>query len=365
VNGLNPTTTLLGAGIAYIVAGRYYGIPMPVQPLKAFAAVAVTAEAAPQVIAAGALWMSFILALLAATGLITALARVVPVGVVRGIQLGLGFLLVKNGWQFVVDEPFLIGGSRETFSLAGSVLPWALPVALAGGLLLLALLPFKRVPAALVLLVAGGIVGAYAAPPGTFSGLSPGPAAFSPNLPGFSDFLVALPLLVVPQIPLTLGNSVIATSDAARSYFGKRARRVTPQALCSSIALGNLWAGLAGGLPMCHGCGGLTAHYRLGARTPLSTAIVGATLIIVALALGGAALEARSVVPYAVFGVLLAYVGVEHFRLGWSAPDAWSRTLALFTAGVAIAFGGNLAVGAAFGLGLAAVAGLARRALPS
>lgn len=351
VNGLNPTTTLLGVGIAYIAVGHYYGLPMPVQPLKAFAAVAVTAGAAPQVIAAGALWMSFILALLAVTGLISVLARVVPVGVVRGIQLGLAFLLVENGWQFVFDEPFLIGGSHESFSLAGSVLPWSLPVALAGGLLLLGLLPFKRVPAALILLVAGGAIGIYAAPPGTFSGFSLGPASFSPHLPGLSDFMVALPLLVVPQIPLTLGNSVIATSDAARSYFGERARRVTPRALCSTIAVGNLWAGFAGGLPMCHGCGGLTAHYRLGGRTPLATTIVGVALVLVALLLGGAALEARAIIPYAVLGVLLAFVGVEHFRLGWSSPDSWSRAVALFTAGAAILFGGNLAIGAAFGVG--------------
>jgi sulfate permease, SulP family len=353
VNGLNPSTTLLGVGIAYIAVGRYYGLPIPVQPLKAFAAIAITAQAAPPVIAAGALWMSALLALLAVTGLIDVLARVVPVGVVRGIQLGLAFLLVKNGWQLVMDEPFLIGGTRLTFEFAGETLPWALPVALAGGAILL--LPFDRVPVALVLLVAGALVGFYAASPGTFSGFSLGPASFSPYLPGLSDFLVALPLLVVPQLPLTLGNSVIATSDAARSYFGVRARKVTPRALCSTIAAGNLWAGLAGGLPMCHGCGGLTAHYRLGARTPLATTIVGATLIVVALLFGGAALEARSIIPYAIFGVLLAYVGVEHFRLGWSVPDGISRLLALFTAGAAIYSGGNLAVGAAFGLGLAAI----------
>lgn len=355
VNGLNPTTTLLGVGTAYIAVGRYYDLPMPVQPLKAFAAIAITTQATPQVIAAGALWMSLLLSLLAATGLIDVLARMVPVGVVRGIQLGLAFLLVKNGWQFVMDEPFLIGGTQMTFELAGHTMLYALPVALLGGALLLLLLPFRWVPAVLVLLVAGGLVGSYAAAPGTFSGFSLGPASFSPYLPSPSDFLVALPLLVVPQLPLTLGNSVIATSDAARSYFGVRARKVTPRALCSTIAAGNLWAGLAGGLPMCHGCGGLTAHYRLGARTPLATAIVGGSLIAVALLFGGAALEARSIIPYAIFGVLLAYVGVEHFRLGWSSPDVFSRLVALFTAGAAIYFGGNLAAGAALGLGLVAL----------
>ena len=361
VNGLNPTTTLLGVGVAYVLIGRYYGLPMPVQPLKAFAAVAIATQAAPQVIAAGALWMALLLALLGATGLVSVLWRVVPIGVVRGVQLGLAFLLLQNGWKFIMNEPFLIGGQRETFELGGYTLPWAVPIALAGAALLFALLPLKRVPAALVLLVLGGIVGFYATPPGTFSDLSLGPASFSPSLPGWSDFLVALPLLVVPQLPLTLANSVIATSDAAKSYFGQRARKATPRALSFSIAASNLWAGLTGGLPMCHGCGGLTAHYRLGARTPLATTIVGTMLVTVALLFGHAALEARGIIPYAVFGVLLAYVGVEHFRLGWAVPDAWSRAIALFTAGAAIVFNGNLAIGAAFGLFAAALVWLLRQ----
>jgi SulP family sulfate permease len=323
--------------------------------------VAIATQAAPQVIAAGALWMTFLLVLLGATGMVQVLWRIVPIGVVRGVQLGLAFLLVQNAWKFIMDEPFLIGGQRETFELAGYTLPWAVPVALAGAALLVALLPLKRVPAALVLVIFGGIVGFYATPSGTFTGLSLGPASFSPSLPGGSDFLIALPLLVVPQLPLTLANSVIATSDAAKSYFGQRASKATPRALSFSIAAGNLWAGLAGGLPMCHGCGGLTAHYRLGARTAMATTIVGVTLVGVALLFGHAALEARGIIPYAVLGVLLAYVGVEHFRLGWAVPDGWSRALAFFTAGTAIVFAGNLAIGAAFGLGAAALVWLVKK----
>lgn len=361
INGLNPTTTFLGVGLAYILAGRYFGIPMPVQPLKAFAAVAVASHASPEVIAAGALWMSLILGLLAATGLVDALAARTPVGVVRGIQLGLGLLLLKNGWEFVANKPFFIDGQRPTAALGGVSVPLGVPVAVAAGVLLVALLRWPRLPSTPVLLVFGGLAGAAVGPHAAPAGLALGPAPWAAHAPAVGDLLVALPLLVVPQLPLTLANSVIATSDAAAAYFGERARRATPRALSLSIALGNLWAGLAGGLPMCHGCGGLTAHYRLGARTPLATTIVGGVLVVVAVLFGAAALQVRSVIPYAIYGVLLVYVGYEHLKLGWAVPDRAARGVAVLTAGAAMAFNGNLAVGAAAGLGLWAVAWVARQ----
>lgn len=361
VNGLNPTSTLLGVGLIYILAGRYFGIPMPVQPLKALAALAIASQVSPQIIAAGALWMSLLLIILAASGLVNTLARWTPIGVVRGVQLGLGLLLLKNGWDFIVAKPFLIGGQRETLALAGQLVPWGIPTALAGGVLLFALLRWSRLPAALVLLVLGGLVGVATAPPGTFPALPLGPAAWEFNFPAGGDFLVALPLLVVPQLPLTLANSVLATSDAASTYFGPRGRSATPRALSFSIALGNLWAGLAGGLPVCHGSGGLTAHYRLGARTPTATAILGVVLIAVGVLFGAAALEARSVVPYPVFGLLLAYVGIEHLKLGWAVPHRAARLVALLTAAAAMAFDGNLAIGAAAGIVAATLVRLARR----
>ena len=35
VNGVNATSIFLSAGLLYIAAGLYYGVPVPVQPLKA------------------------------------------------------------------------------------------------------------------------------------------------------------------------------------------------------------------------------------------------------------------------------------------------------------------------------------------
>jgi SulP family sulfate permease len=113
-----------------------------------------------------------------------------------------------------------------------------------------------------------------------------------------------------------------------------------------SIALGNLWAGFAGGLPVCHGSGGLTAHYSFGARRPLSTAMIGVTLIAVALMFGHAGLVIRHVVPLPFFGLLLLFVGIQHARLAMGVASAVDAGFVLLTGALTVAFDGNLAFAA-------------------
>lgn len=323
VNGLSPTSTLLGAGITYVLAGLYFRIPMPVQPLKAFAVIAVAQQLAPGVISAGALLMAAALALLAGTGLVGLLARVVPLTAVRGVQVGLGLLLIKNAVETFWTKPFFIGGARRFVDIGAGDLFAGVPLSLVvgGGMTALLLLAaWRRWAPAVLVLAAGAALGLALGAGEAFRGAVLGPAPVRFGVPSAADFATALTLLVVPQLALTLANSVIATVDAARVYFGETAARVTPRRVSVSIALANVWAGLAGGLPVCHGSGGLTAHYRLGARTPVATLFVGALLVLIAVMFGRAALPVRGLVPYAVFGALLLYVGWQHLQLGLRLP---------------------------------------------
>jgi SulP family sulfate permease len=350
INGLNPTSTLLGVGVIYIAAGWYFGLPMPVQPLKALAAIAIAREMSPDVIAAGALLMSLSLAFLAATGLIDRLYAVVPSAVIRGVQFGLAYVLIRGAIR-LLEKPLSPDAAQYTFDLGGASLP--LMVALAPLALLAILILVKRpvVPASVVILAAGIGVGLYL---GRWEGdvTALGPAGFSMGFPDGEAFATAAAVLLTAQLPLTVANSVIATTDAAKHYFPAQAERATPKRLSLSIALGNLWAGLFGGLPNCHGCGGLTAHYRLGARTPTATTILGVTLIAVALVFGSVAQSARALVPLPFFGILLLYVGIQHIAL---AANVERRSDLLFVglAGALTAlFDGNLAYAA--GITLAA-----------
>ena len=58
--------------------------------------------------------------------------------------------------------------------------------------------------------------------------------------PTKADFTFALFALVVPQIPMTLGNAVMAYADLSKHYFGDSSKRVTYKSACISMALANL-----------------------------------------------------------------------------------------------------------------------------
>lgn len=104
-NGLSPTAVLLPAGLLYLVVARVYRLPVAVQPLKAFGAVAIAAGLGADVIAAGALLMGAIFLLLGLGGGLDRVARFFPTPVIRGVQLSVGLLFVKVAWGLVTDPP--------------------------------------------------------------------------------------------------------------------------------------------------------------------------------------------------------------------------------------------------------------------
>ncbi len=349
VNGINPTSTLLGVGIAYIAAGWYFRLPMPVQPLKAFSAIAIAQAVTPSVIAAGALLMSLAMFLLAATRGVEYLTRVISLPVVRGVQFALGLVLIRSAVKMVLSKPFLIGGEGQRYlDIGGLDVSVGLLVGIGSLVLLLLFLWRPWLPGAAVVAVGGVLVGLLLGDGEAH--LTFGPVPMSLAWPPLADFETALVMLVIPQLPLTLTNSVVATVDTARTYFGPDSARVTPVRTSLSIAAGNLWAGLVGGLPMCHGSGGLTAHYRTGARTPVATTVIGLVLILVALLFGLSALDVRSLMPYAVLGALLIYVGAQHLLLGLKVSSLPHLAVVGLVGLVVLMPFGNMAVGAGAGL---------------
>ncbi len=306
LNGMNPTAVFLTAGLLYAGAGLYYRLPIPVQPLKAMSALALALHVGPAAIAAAGALMGVILLLLGATGLAGHVARIFPWPLVRGIQLGIGLLLMKTGWGLISGPLFGVPGAAH----AGG--PALASVAL-GGLALLALVRFApghRVPTSLAVLGAGAALGLALG--GDLPRLQPGPAPLAPALPAGTDLALALTALVLPQLPLTLGNAIVATADAARCYFGSQAHRVTARALAVSLGLANCLAGVIQGMPVCHGAGGLTAHYRFGARTGAAPLMMGLICLALAAGLGRSAAAFLGLTPLPVLGAFLAYVGLEH-----------------------------------------------------
>jgi SulP family sulfate permease len=343
LNGINATAAFVLVGLAYAGTALYFRVPVPVQPLKAFAAAAIALGLSAETIAAGALLMSAAMALLAASGLAGWLAARFPVVLVRGIQAAVALLLAKAAIELA---------ERGNWEGLPTIAPAAsLAMAVAACALLFSTRRSHVLPGSLVVLAAGIVVGISVG--GLPSGIHLGPETVNLAVPDMHAFGTALTALVIAQLPLTFGNSVVATADAERSYFGDRARRVRPNRLAASIGTWNLAAGLAGGLPMCHGAGGVTAHYKLGARTAGATLLAGVLFGSLGLALGDSLPALLQVLaPGALAGMLL-YVAIQHALLAGRLEHAGDRMIAACVGGVTVA-SGNLAIG--FGVGALAVA---------
>ncbi len=340
LNGLNATAVFVVTGLVYAGTALYFGVPVPVQPLKAFAAAAIALHLSAATLAAGALLMSAAMTVLGAGGLADWLARRFPQVLVRGIQASVALLLARAAVDLAEQ-----GNWPGLPSISAGV-----GVAMAV-LACVTLFACRRIslPGSLLVLAAGAAVGLAV---GGAPSLAAGPQPVSLSVPGGGAFAVALTSLVIAQLPLTFGNAVVATADAERSYFGLLARRVRPGRLALSIGAANLGAGLAGGLPLCHGSGGVTAHYKLGARTGVST--LGAGLLFVALGLGlGSSLPAllQTLAPGALAG-MLAYVAIQHGILAGRLERLDDRLIAAGV-GLTTLLADNLAIG--FGAGLAVV----------
>ncbi len=358
VNGLPATSVFFGVGVAYLLTGLFYRLPIPVQPLKAVAAIAIARGLPGTTVAAAGWWMGGLLLLFALTGLYRWLDRFFTRPVIRGIQLGLGLMLVQSGLMLVSRPQVVPGGEERVIHLASRALPLGWLVAAAALLLLGLALRHRRYLASLLLLAFGGLMALTVGGAGrVLGGIRLGIAFPVPALPSTADLMSALLFLVLPQIPLTLGNAVFATVDTAQAYFGSQARRVTPRNLLTTMGISQLVAALFGGMPVCHGSGGLTAHYRLGARTGAAPLIMGALCLALALFVDGNALPVLALIPYPVLGTLLAFVGVQHSLLvrdlrGWEEAGVALTTalLGFATGNLALGFGGGILLQQSFGL---------------
>ncbi|MFQ6122716.1 MAG: putative sulfate/molybdate transporter [Dehalococcoidales bacterium] len=349
LNHMNATSVFLVVGLAYIVAGVFYRLPMPVQPLKAVAAIAIAGGLSPNVISASGLVMSAFLLLMAGTGAISYVAKLFPKVIIRGIQLGVGLLLVKAGLVLVSKHQVIIGGDDGFVTLVNLSIPAGWLIALALGTIFILFLRSKKLPASLALIALGVPVSLFWGSSLGLSSLHFGLSLPMVAIPSLANLSAAVVLLVIPQIPLTLGNAVFATADTAKTYFGPQAKRVTPKALLTTMGAVNLGAGLLGGMPICHGSGGLTAHFRLGARTGGAALAIGIPFLAMALFLDGNVVPIFALVPYAVLGVLVIFVGVQHSLL---IRDLRGRREILVALAVAIPglLTANLAIGLASGI---------------
>lgn len=329
---LDAASVLVMFGLMQLLTGSLYRMPMPVQPLKAVAAIVITQRVAPEVIHGGGLAIGALMLLLALTGALDWLARVIPVAVIRGLQAGLGLQLAT-----LALRDFIPAHGVPGYLLAAAAFA-----------IVLALLGNRRFPPALFVIALGL---AYAlllrgeAITGTI-GLSL-PALRAPR---WDAIVTGFLLLALPQIPLSLGNSVLATRQLAEDLFPERPAP-TVRRIGMTYALMNLVSPWFGGIPVCHGSGGMAGHYAMGGRTGGSVIIYGAFFLVAGLFFATAAGALVEIFPRPVLGVLLVVEGLALLSLlrdlaSWPGRFSLALLVALIAAGLPYGYLVAMIVGA-------------------
>lgn len=328
VQRLDPTGILVGFGVFALVTAALYKRPVPVQPMKAVAALVIGGALGAGEVAAVGLLIGAVLLLLASTGAVAALARRIPEVVMNGVQVGVGLHLALAGLRLGQTDPLLgVAAVALLFALQRTrVKP-------------LAALTIVALAAAWELVVRGAVI----------PELVPGPFLPELTLPDPGSFAHAAQTALLPQLALTLTNAVLITAALAADLFPHDKEHITPTRLTLSTGLSNLVLAPFGAFPMCHGAGGLVVQHRFGARTGLAPAIFGTTCLALGVGLGPGAMALMALVPIAAVGALLVLAGVD---LAWSkrVKSARGGTLAVILSTALLCVMINVAVGFLAGL---------------
>ncbi|XP_057454230.1 molybdate transporter 2 [Lotus japonicus] len=338
VNNLDLTTTLFFTALYNISTGLLFGLPMPVQPMKSIAAVAISETpplTIPQISAAG-LSVAAVLLILGSTGLMSVLYRYLPLPVVRGVQLSQGLNFAMSAVKYIRFQQDLAtsksGPPRTWLGLDGII------VALAAILFLVLttgagdpppenpppssdepsdrrrntvhrrLRLLSMIPAALIVFLFGVIL-CFIRDPSIFQDLKYGPSRIRVVPITWEDLKIGFVRAAIPQIPLSILNSVIAVCKLSGDLFPDR--EASAMKVSVSVGLVNFVGCWFGAMPCCHGAGGLAGQYRFGGRSGASVVYLGIAKLLLALAFGNSFGRILGQFPVGVLGVLLLFAGIE------------------------------------------------------
>ncbi|POO03761.1 Molybdate transporter [Trema orientale] len=343
---LNLGTTLIFTGVYNIITGAIYGVPMPVQPMKSIAAVALSNPdfGVPEIMAAGILTGGILFAL-GVTGLMRLVYRLIPLSVVRGIQLAQGLSFALTAVRYVRNVQDLpkskSTGIRPWLGLDGLVLA----IVCAGFIVVvngageehnsienpdnnnrdedqepererpisrfdrlkekIALFP---IPSAFLVFVLG-VVLAFARRPKLVHDIAFGPSPMEVVRISRRAWRDGFVKGAIPQLPLSILNSVIAVCKLSSDLFPER--DFTATSLSVTVGLMNVVGCWFGAMPCCHGAGGLAGQYKFGGRSGACVAILGACKTALGLVVGTSLAAVLSSFPVGVLGVLLLFAGIE------------------------------------------------------
>lgn len=301
---ISLSSTLVFGGLANILTGLFFGIPLPVQPMKAIAAVVLSNKFDKAETASAGLFVAAIIGFFSVTGLLRWFTKKIPIPVIKGIQMGVGLSLIMYGGTLLIKSVnnFHDTGNAVVASFAFLALLWS-PM-------------FTRVPYALVLFV----VGAFCVVSEIISGSHGRLQVFSiwkpyVLVPSWASFRTGAFYAGLGQVPLTTLNSIIAVAFLAADLLPDvQAPSVTSMGL--SVTAINLVGCWFGSMPVCHGSGGLAAQYRFGARSGASIIFLGLVKLVLGLFAGDLALQIFRYFPGNLLSIMVIGAGLELVNVG-------------------------------------------------
>jgi len=325
VNGLNPAGFLVMMGLANIATGIVYRLPMPIEPMKVLAVMAIAQQWSPSMVYASGFAMGIIWLFFAATNIIGWMAKITPKAVIWGIQITLGLLLAIQAVKML-----------STW--------WILGIVSIG--IVLALRQNRYAPAAIVLMLLGVAISLFK---GNLPSVSP-PALHLPPLTGFrlEEVWQTMLLAGFAQVPLTVTNATIATAALIKTYWPDKP--VSERQLSLNQGLMNLILPFFGGMPMCHGAGGLAGQYYYGARTGGTNIIEGVIEVLLGLFFASSVAGLFAVFPSAIIGAMMFLVGIELTKFAKNIRP--NKDLLPMGATIIISMLSNMALGFVVGLGV-------------
>ena len=283
VTQMDPVGVLFGLGIFALVTGGLYRRPIPVQPMKAVAAMGIAGMLSADAMVATTVVMGCVLLVLSLSDVITRIRRFIPNSIMHGLKLSLVVSLIvvthsRLEWQWM-DV----------------------------GLLLIGLIALQRTPLKSLSALFMIVIGMWLWMP-----LERVSVGFDPSLPtliwpSLESFLIAMGDATLPQLILTITNALILTAVIAHAYYPEDQPRVTEQRLARSSGWANLLLAPFGAMPMCHGAGGLVAHHAFGGRSGWTMALFGLFCLILGLGFGDGVLQLLAAIPGSVMVMLVLY----------------------------------------------------------
>ncbi|MFW9971247.1 MAG: putative sulfate/molybdate transporter [Candidatus Odinarchaeota archaeon] len=323
--GLNPAGIFLTLGLTNIVLGIKFNLPLPVQPQKTIGTVAISKGWNPNLVistgfATGAVWF-----LLGFSKKLNKIVSNIPNIVVKGIQLGLALILGWTGILLFTENLFL--GFTSI-------------------LIIIIFIKNKPIPSAIILTL-GGILIMFFIGTINITDIQFGLPELIFQFPTWENMLLGMLYAGIAQLFLTLTNVMIATVVLIKELFPEK-KAIDANSLAFNMGAMNLINPFLGGIPLCHGSGGLMAQYAFGARTGGSMILEGILEIILGIFFSKTLLILFRAFPLPILGAMLIYTAFLLGKIAFKEFNLKFFPVILISAIISFVF--NIAIGFLIGL---------------